>query len=97
MNKDWPTESKKVLIDHKKTNWFLNDSIYFDLLPLSQGLAFMIYMIVDCTKRKFKEDSERVIWILVIVFLSVFGAIIYYYIHGKNEPDDKIQSPRKRR
>jgi threonine/homoserine/homoserine lactone efflux protein len=48
------------------------------------GIAFMIYMIVDCALRKFDKDSQKIIWIIVIVFTSVLGAIIYYYVHGKN-------------
>ena len=62
----------------------------FGILMLSHflliilAIAFIIYMIVDCALRKFEGDSEKIIWIMVIVFLSVFGAIIYYYIYGKN-------------
>ena len=33
------------------------------------GLAFMIYMIVDCSFRKFDKDYQKVMWILVIIFL----------------------------
>jgi len=53
------------------------------VLVILCGIAFFIWMLVDCAMRKFKEDSERVIWILVIIFLNVLGAIIYFYIHGK--------------
>ena len=48
------------------------------------GMAFWVWMIVDCAMRKFKEDSQKIVWILLIIFLNVIGAIIYYYIHGKN-------------
>ncbi len=41
--------------------------------------AFWIWMIVDCAQRKFKNDSEKVVWILVIIFLHVLGAAIYYF------------------
>ena len=41
-------------------------------------------MIIDVAKRDFKEDSERVVWILVLVFLSWLGALIYYFA-VKNE------------
>jgi uncharacterized BrkB/YihY/UPF0761 family membrane protein len=42
--------------------------------------ALWIWMIVDCAQRKFKEDSEKVVWILIIVLLSYLGAIIYYFV-----------------
>jgi len=48
------------------------------------GIAFTIYMIVDCVLRKFKKDSQRLMWVLIIFFFNILGAIIYYYVHGKN-------------
>ena len=41
--------------------------------------AFWIWMIIDCAKRDFKKELDKVVWILVIVFLSVLGAAIYYF------------------
>jgi len=43
-------------------------------------LVFWILMLVDCVKRKFKEDSEKIIWVLVIVLTGIIGALIYYFI-----------------
>ena len=43
-------------------------------------LAFWIWMIIDCATRKFKNDTDRVVWILVIIFTSVIGALIYYFV-----------------
>lgn len=40
---------------------------------------FWIWMIIDCAKRNFKKDTDKVVWILVIVFLNVLGASIYYF------------------
>jgi hypothetical protein len=42
--------------------------------------VFWILMIVDVAKRKFKDDSEKVVWILVIVLASWIGALIYYFV-----------------
>ena len=36
-------------------------------------------MIIDAAKRKFKNENERVIWILILVFLGMLGAVIYYF------------------
>ncbi len=41
---------------------------------------FWIWMIVDCTKRKFKNETEKIVWILVIVLAHFIGAIIYYFV-----------------
>lgn len=40
---------------------------------------FWIKMIVDCARRDFSNSSERIVWIIVIVFLQVLGALIYYF------------------
>lgn len=42
--------------------------------------VFWIMMIIDCAKRKFKTDSEKVVWILILIFLGLLGAIIYYFV-----------------
>ena len=45
------------------------------------GTAFWIWMLVDCATRKtFKNDSDKVVWIVVMVFLQALGAIIYYFV-----------------
>jgi hypothetical protein len=41
---------------------------------------FWILMIVDCATRKFKDDIEKVVWILLLIFLHLLGAIIYYFV-----------------
>lgn len=42
--------------------------------------VFWIWMIVDCAKRRFKSDTEKIVWILVIIFTSWIGALIYYFV-----------------
>lgn len=44
------------------------------------AFIFWIFMIVDCAKRKFKNETDKVVWILVIVLLSWLGALIYYFV-----------------
>lgn len=44
------------------------------------SLVFWIFMIIDCATRKFKQDSEKIVWIIVLVFLHVLGALIYYFV-----------------
>ena len=49
------------------------------------GTVFWIWMIIDCAKRDFKKDNDKVIWILVIVLLQLIGAIIYYFTIKKSD------------
>jgi prolipoprotein diacylglyceryltransferase len=48
------------------------------------GFVFWILMLIDCVKRKFKEDVEKIVWLLVIIFTGIIGALIYYFIVKKN-------------
>lgn len=41
---------------------------------------FWIFMLVDCAKRNFKKDNDKVVWILILVFTGIIGAIIYYFV-----------------
>jgi len=43
-------------------------------------LTFWIWMIVDCAQRKFKNDLEKIIWILVIVFAHWIGSLVYFIV-----------------
>ena len=42
--------------------------------------VFWIIMIVDASQRKFKSDTDKVVWILVIVLVGIIGALIYYFV-----------------
>ena len=56
--------------------------LFMMLLAMIVGaliFAFWIWMIIDCAKRNFRKEMDKVVWILVIVFLSVLGAAIYYF------------------
>lgn len=44
------------------------------------AFVFWILMIIDCATRKFKDSIEKVVWIIVIVFLHILGALIYYFV-----------------
>lgn len=43
-------------------------------------IIFWIFMIIDCAKRKFKNDIEKIIWIMAIVLTTWLGALIYYIV-----------------
>ena len=43
-------------------------------------LIFWIWMLIDCAKRKFKNDIEKVVWIIVVAFGCWFGALVYFIV-----------------
>ncbi len=40
-------------------------------------LIIWILIIVDCAKRKFKNDAEKIIWLVVIVLGTWVGSLVY--------------------
>ena len=54
--------------------------LVFILLFLTFGLAgfvLWIWMLIDCAVNEPSEGNDKVVWILVIVFLNWLGALIY--------------------
>lgn len=41
---------------------------------------FWVLMIIDIAKRKFKNENDKIVWILIVILLSWLGAIIYYFV-----------------
>ncbi|MCK4590002.1 MAG: PLDc N-terminal domain-containing protein [Nanoarchaeota archaeon] len=52
--------------------------IVFSLMIL--GIVLWFLMLIDAVKRKFKNDNDKVIWIILIALLGIIGAIIYYFV-----------------
>ena len=53
--------------------------VIYVLLALLAGFAFWIWMIVDCATKESNTGNDKVVWIIVIVFTQIIGALIYYF------------------
>jgi heme/copper-type cytochrome/quinol oxidase subunit 2 len=55
------------------------------LLPITLAcFAFWIWMLISAVQNKGLTDGEKIAWVLVIVFLHVLGALLYFCIgHSK--------------
>lgn len=50
---------------------------YF-LVPV---LAFWVWMLVDCARRRFRDSNTKMLWALVILLsLPPVGALVYYWL-----------------
>jgi len=58
--------------------WFLFVSLI--MLVNIGGLVIWIIMLIDCAKRDFPEENDKMVWILVIALTSWIGALIYYFM-----------------
>ena len=53
------------------------------LLLVLAGFAFWIWMIIDCATKESSTGNDKLVWIIVIVFAQVIGALIYYFIRHR--------------
>ncbi len=56
-------------------------AIIFMLFGMGIGVAvfvFWIWMLVDCATKEPSEGNDKIVWLLVIIFLNWLGALIYY-------------------
>lgn len=57
--------------------------IIFGLLALILavgGTIFWIWMLVECLRYESSEGNTRIVWLLVILFLHLLGALLYFLI-----------------
>lgn len=43
-------------------------------------LIFQIWMLVDAIQNPRLEGSQRVVWVLVIIFMPCLGSLIYFFV-----------------
>ena len=55
--------------------YFLESARGLELL----GFLFWAWMIYDCVKRE-RNTTEKVLWLLLIVFGWALGALIYFFV-----------------
>ncbi|MBU3906816.1 MAG: PLDc N-terminal domain-containing protein [Nanoarchaeota archaeon] len=65
----------------------LSIGIFFLVISVFAILGFAIFllilwlaMIIDCVQKNFKKDIDKVVWILLLIFIPVLAAVFYYFI-----------------
>lgn len=60
------------------------------------GLAMMIYYLMHASRNVKIKETERIIWILVLVFANTVGSIVYFFMHivplEENSQDTEVQN-----
>ena len=58
--------------------------LLFILLVL--GILFLLPLIalVDVIRSDFRGSNDKLIWVVVILFLNIIGALLYFFI-GRNQ------------
>ena len=50
------------------------------------ALVFWIWMLIDCVTNTPSTENLKLIWILVILFTHVIGALIYFFVQRPKNP-----------
>ncbi len=63
------------------------------LFPFTLALfAFWIWMLIHAIQNRGLTDSERIVWVLVIIFLHALGALLYLLI-GRPKANNIVAPP----
>jgi|HubBroStandDraft_3_1064219.scaffolds.fasta_scaffold1394846_1 hypothetical protein len=53
----------------------------FLLIPLVlAALVFWIWMVIDCATQEPDTGNTKIVWIIIIVFMQIIGALIYFFV-----------------
>jgi len=44
------------------------------------GTLFWLWMLIDCATKEPSEGNDKLIWIIIIVFTHVLGALLYFVV-----------------
>lgn len=55
-----------------------------DLIFIPVLFLFWIWMLVDCVLHESSEDHSKLIWLLIIIFTYIIGALIYFFARFLN-------------
>ena len=53
------------------------------LLLVAAGFAFWVWMIIDCATKEPSSGNDKLVWIIIIVFTHIIGALIYYFVRHR--------------
>jgi prolipoprotein diacylglyceryltransferase len=54
--------------------------ILFFFLLVVTALVFWIWMLVECATKEPSHGNDKIVWVVVIIFTQLIGALIYYFI-----------------
>ena len=63
------------LINSSPTSFFV-----IFLIIMLIGLLFWIVMLIDCVTKESSTGNDKLIWVLIILFAHILGALLYMFI-----------------
>ena len=68
-------------------------TVLFSLFGMLIGMAFFLFWvicIVDIVKGEFKGPNDKVVWLLLVIFMPLLGTILYIGI-GRKQKNDTLE------
>ncbi|MFA7654289.1 MAG: PLDc N-terminal domain-containing protein [Candidatus Magasanikbacteria bacterium] len=72
--------------------WGIGMILLIGLIFFGLGIFCFVFWLLMLIHAASKPINDKVVWVLVIVFTGIIGALIYYFV-VKKEFDKKIQHP----
>ncbi|WP_342304155.1 PLDc N-terminal domain-containing protein [Methanolobus sp. ZRKC5] len=44
------------------------------------GTLFWLWMLIDCAMKEPSEGNDKLIWVIVIIFTNLLGALVYFFV-----------------
>jgi len=64
---------------------FLKAIIVFIIPIIIIHTAVLAYFLIDISRSKFKDPNNKILWVVVILFAPLIGAILYLIIGKKQK------------
>lgn len=71
--------STSVIGESGVVAYFLGLGAIGIIIAILVGL-FWLYMLIDCLRRDFRKDVNKLIWFILLLTTFLFGAIVYYFM-----------------
>ena len=53
------------------------------ILLIVAGFVFWIRILLDCVRNEPDTGNDKVVWVIIIVFTQIIGALMYYYVRRR--------------
>lgn len=70
----------------------LKDMLPFLIPVVLIEVALLIIALMDLVKREYVRGGNKIVWALVIVFISMIGPIVYLIVGRQEKPGDSDQN-----
>ena len=64
--------------------------ILFVAIAIIGSMTFWVWSLVDILRSNFKKESDKIIWLVVVLTLHLLGSILYY-LYGVKQKEKQLE------